>query len=68
MHPSQSLVRKSLAVVFLSKFIILDSLPYQLSQRSDVLEDITLCLPIFHSFGHKVSCQVCMFVVFPKAI
>ncbi len=21
-------------------------------------EEVTLCLPIFHSFGHKASCQV----------
>ena len=29
-----------------------------MSRRSDVLERIDLCLPTFHSYGHKVSCQV----------
>ena len=28
------------------------------SHRSDVLESVPLCLSTFHSFGHKVSCQV----------
>ena len=26
--------------------------------RTDVLDRISLCLPSFHSYGHKASCQV----------
>ena len=29
-------------------------------KRHDLLENVSLCLPTFHSYGHKVSCQVCV--------
>ncbi len=30
----------------------------QSHHRSDILNSVHLCLPTFHSYGHKVSCQV----------
>ena len=31
---------------------------FKLSGRDDLLKQIHLCLPSFHSYGHKASCQV----------
>ena len=30
----------------------------QSQNRTDILERVKLCLPAFHCYGHKVSCQV----------
>ena len=30
----------------------------KLSGRDDLLNQVHLCLPSFHSYGHKASCQV----------
>lgn len=29
------------------------------SGESDLLQSVTLAVPIFHVYGHKVQCQVC---------
>ena len=31
---------------------------FQSLGRSDILDNVHLCLPTFHSYGHEVSCQV----------
>ena len=38
--------------------IILFCVFLKLTQKKAVLDTVQLCLPTFHSYGHKVSCQV----------
>ena len=29
--------------------------------RNDILSCTTLAMPVFHAYGHKPECQVCLF-------
>lgn len=50
--------------VYLSLYTVIQHVFLQSLGRSDILNNIHLCLPTFHSYGHKVSCQVkCQYVL-----